>query len=157
MPFFVTIVSRGLGVGIAAESLIKQGVAVTITEIDPAVYHAARQYFGLSRPASVNLADAALVVQDRASAIVSAGRLPSKRDQFDFVVHDCFTGGSVPAELFTREFWWDLALGLKTDGVVVVVSLGHFKRAHPDSEKILHKVQAQRLTVSSLCYPSPPS
>ena len=28
----------------------------------------------------------------------------------------------MPAELFTREFWWDLTMSMKTDGVLVVVS-----------------------------------
>jgi hypothetical protein len=69
--------------------------------------------------------DALQVVTDRAD------RLKTKRqrkhiDQLsDLVIHDCFTGGSVPAELFTVEFWNDLALSMKPDGILVVVRTLH--------------------------------
>jgi spermidine synthase len=66
------------------------------------------------------LDDGGKLVQDRATEIRELGELPLKQN--DYVVHDCFTGGSVPAELFTREFWWDLVMSVKTDGVVVIVS-----------------------------------
>lgn len=43
---------------------------------------------------------------------------------YDFAIHDCFTGGSVPHELFSDAFWRDLATIMKPDGVVAVVSRG---------------------------------
>lgn len=92
-------------------------------EIDPAVWHAAHHYFGLRQPARLELADGAKSIEDRAAAIRTAGQLLRPRDQTDYVIHDCFTGGSVPAELFTKEFWWDLTMTMKSDGVLVVVSV----------------------------------
>jgi spermidine synthase len=139
----ISISFSGLGVGIAAHALMMDGVLVqitgeffssctynldvqaaslSVTEIDPAVYHAAHQYFGLRHPARLVLDDGARSIETRAAAIRSAGRLLRPRDQTDYVIHDCFTGGSVPAELFTKEFWWDLTMTMKTDGVLVVVS-----------------------------------
>ena len=97
-------------------------VYLSHTEIDPAVYHAAHHYFGLRNPTRLVLDDGARSIETRAAAIRSAGRLLRPRDQTDYVIHDCFTGGSVPAELFTKEFWWDLTMTMKTDGVLVVVS-----------------------------------
>jgi len=94
----------------------------SVVEIDPAVYEAAHQHFGLPAPARLELDDGAKVIEDRATAIRTSGRPLHPREQTDYVIHDCFTGGSVPAELFTREFWWDLTMSMKTDGVLVVVS-----------------------------------
>ncbi len=55
----------------------------------------------------------------------AAHRFPSlatpSLPKLDFVVHDCFTGGFVPPELFTIEFWSDLAMLVKTDGIVAIV------------------------------------
>ena len=44
--------------------------------------------------------------------------------KWSYVIQDCFTGGSVPGEMFTKEFWEDLVLLLQDDGIVSVVSPG---------------------------------
>jgi hypothetical protein len=38
------------------------------------------------------------------------------------VVQDCFSGGSVPGEMFTVEFWRDLSELVERDGIVAMVS-----------------------------------
>jgi spermidine synthase len=110
----------GLGTGISANAFAKHGMATTILEIDPAVYDAARQYFGLSDPGSNNvfLQDAREWVRTR-RAMVEAG--DASAAEYDIVVHDCFSGGGVPEHLFSIEFWNDLKTIISSEGVVAVV------------------------------------
>lgn len=133
----------GLGVGIAASTFASRGIPVDIVEIDPLVYTAARDHFGLQElpEGSVSLMDGVAYVRDRAEAIRTrekqrstgsddagrhkeAGMADRTRDdgKWDLVVQDCFSGGMVPGELFTVEFWDDVKVGMKRDGVVAVVS-----------------------------------
>ncbi|KAF8969500.1 spermidine synthase [Flammula alnicola] len=108
----------GLGTGISATSFMRHGIPTTIVEIDPAVYNAARTFFGLPDPGSekVFLEDArAWTAKQRAA--VEAG---NKRTLFDIVVHDCFSGGGVPQHIFTMEFWDDLKAVMEPEGVLVV-------------------------------------
>ncbi|EAU86927.2 spermine/spermidine synthase [Coprinopsis cinerea okayama7 len=107
----------GLGIGTAATSLMRHGVSTTIVEIDPAVYDAARTWFGLPDPGAdkVFLEDARYWVEKR-KACTQAGECPL----FDTVIHDCFSGGGVPQHLYTDEFWKDLKSIVKPEGSVVV-------------------------------------
>lgn len=43
--------------------------------------------------------------------------------KFTYVVHDLFSGGSVPSHLFTTQFWDELKAIIHPDGVVAVVSM----------------------------------
>ena len=112
----------GLGAGIAVSSFARQKIDTTVIEIDPAVYNASRQYFGLP-----DLGTERVFIRD-ARAVVAEKRLTALQhnapsvDKYDYVVHDCFTGGGVPAHLFTVEFWEDLKVIMNPDGVVAVVS-----------------------------------
>lgn len=110
----------GLGTGIATTALKTHGLETTIVEIDPAVYEAARTYFGLPDPGEgrVFLRDARGFIWDRKQKLESGDDLP----KFDVVIHDVFSGGGLPGHLFTLEFWNDLKDTLKEDGVAVVVS-----------------------------------
>lgn len=102
----------GLGVGIAAESFISQGIHTTIVEIDPVVYKYAKEYFSLPEPQAVHLQDARSWVE---------GHFVLPRDlKYDYVIHDCFSGGGVPQHLFTVEFWESLKSIMKPDGVLAV-------------------------------------
>lgn len=113
----------GLGAGISATSFAKQNIDVTVIEIDPAVYNASRQYFGLPDLDSdrVFLEDARVVVAEKRRSTQQYGH--SNTDKYDYVVHDCFSGGGVPAHLFTLQFWEDLKAIMNPEGVVAVVSL----------------------------------
>ena len=112
--------SIGVGTGIAITALKNHGFGTTVVEIDPAVYDAARTYFGLDDPGEgrVFLQDARGFIWHRKRRLESGEDLP----KFDVVVHDVFSGGGVPGHLFTSEFWNDLKDTMKEDGVVVVVS-----------------------------------
>jgi spermidine synthase len=123
----------GLGTGISANAFAQHGIATTIVEIDPAVYDAARQYFGLSDPGinNVFLQDARGWVRDRRAMVEAEDPSVIK---YDVVVHDCFSGGGVPEHLFSIEFWNDLKTILSPEGVVAVVSsLRHYIRSHHSS------------------------
>lgn len=92
-------------------------------EIDPAVYHYAREYFDLPKPHAVFLEDARVWTRKLAIEIAEESD-PTARalKQFDYVVHDCFSGGSVPQHIFTTEFWNDLKGVMNNDGVLAVAS-----------------------------------
>jgi spermidine synthase len=113
----------GLGTGIATTALKNHGFETTVVEIDPAVYDAARTYFGLPDPGEgrVFLQDARGFIWHRKRNLESGEDLP----KFDVVIHDVFSGGGVPGHLFTLEFWNDLKDTMKEDGVAVVVSPWH--------------------------------
>lgn len=114
------ILLSGLGVGISATAFNRHGIETTIVEIDPAVYEAARQFFGLPDHARENLfLEDARAWAARRRASLQVGK---SDDLFDIVVHDCFSGGGVPEHIFTMEFWEDLKASLHPEGVVVVVS-----------------------------------
>lgn len=110
----------GLGTGLSTTALIRHGVNTTVVEIDPAVYDAARVWFGLPDPGPGNvfLEDAREFVKGR-SQRVQAG---SEKNLYDIVVHDCFSGGGVPEHIFTTEFWGMLKTTMEAEGILVVVS-----------------------------------
>ncbi|KAG1783081.1 S-adenosyl-L-methionine-dependent methyltransferase [Suillus placidus] len=124
----------GLGTGISANAFAQQGIATTIVEIDPAVYDAARQYFGLSDPGNNNvfLQDARGWVKSRRTMVEAEDPSATK---YDVVVHDCFSGGGVPEHLFSIEFWDDLRTILSPEGVVAVNFAG--KLASDSSQAVL--------------------
>ena len=123
----------GLGTGIASTALRNHGIGTTIVEIDPAVYVAARTYFGLPDPGDgkIFLQDARGFIRRRKQKLEAGEDLP----KFDVVIHDVFSGGGVPGHLFTSEFWNDLKGVVKVDGVVAVVSFWH--TAH-DCNQVAH-------------------
>jgi spermidine synthase len=104
--------SSGLGVGTTPAALMAHGIDTTIVEIDPAVHDFATKYFGLP-------SDHKVVITD---AVTYASQLAESGQKFDYVVHDVFTGGAEPVDLFTLEFLRDLHSVLKPDGVIAIVS-----------------------------------
>ena len=115
------LVASGLGTGISADAFIRHKISTTIVEIDPAIYKAAREWFGLADPGvnRVFLEDARSWVATKHSDI-KAGK---DHVLYDIVVHDCFSGGGVPEHLFTAEFWDGLITLMDSEAVLVVVSL----------------------------------
>lgn len=61
------------------------------------------------------------VIEDAVKFVKNA-EASSKSTQYDYIVHDVFTGGAEPAELFTFEFLTGLHSLLKDDGVIAIVS-----------------------------------
>jgi spermidine synthase len=84
-------------------------------EIDPAVYKYAREFFSLPEPQAVYLEDARQWVHEHSP-------LPAD-EKYDYIVHDCFSGGGVPEHIFTIEFWEELKGVVKSDGIIAVVGL----------------------------------
>jgi spermidine synthase len=80
---------------------------VTAVEIDPVVHRFAEEYFGLP--------SLRVFHQDGRRFIERAD------ENWDIIVHDVFTGGSVPQSLFTREMWNLVRQVLSDDGVLAVV------------------------------------
>lgn len=115
MPFY-----SGLGAGISATSFSRHGISNTIVEIDPAVYDAARRFFGLPDPGEghVFLEDARSWTAKKRASLESG----NEETLYDIVVHDCFSGGGVPEHIYTVEFWEDLKAITHPEGVLVVVS-----------------------------------
>ena len=112
----------GLGAGVAVTSFARQNIDTTVIEIDPAVYNATRQYFGLPDLGSdrVFLEDARIVLAEMRRSALQDGIYNAEK--YDYVVHDCFSGGGVPPHMFTLQFWEDLKIVMNPDGMVAVVS-----------------------------------
>jgi spermidine synthase len=122
----LTFSSSGLGAGISATAFNRHDILTTIVEIDPAVYDAARLFFGLPNPGpgKVFLEDARTWVAQRRASLEERTTVLGewqKDSLYDIVVHDCFSGGGVPQHIFTMEFWEDLKAVIHPDAVVVVV------------------------------------
>ncbi|OCF36814.1 hypothetical protein I316_01410 [Kwoniella heveanensis BCC8398] len=136
----------GLGAGIAASSFAKREMYVDVVEIDPAVYLAAQKHFELPHDhlASTNILDGASFLsqladmkrnimlslndtdEDNNESETAAAQL-DMIPTWDIVVQDCFTGGSVPGEMFTLEFWNDTAELMKEDGIMAMNFAGVLK------------------------------
>lgn len=80
------------------------------------MYNYANTYFQLPPNHTIVIEDAVAFV-DRKSHIPM-----SRRQTYDFIVHDVFTGGAEPVDLFTYEFLTGLYNLLKWDGIIAIVS-----------------------------------
>lgn len=101
----------GLGIGTAPSALIHHGIRTTILELDPVVHEFAVKYFNLPHNHSYAHGDAAAWV---------AQRKKQRAGQFDYIIHDVFTGGAEPVPLFTTEFLSGLHMLLNEDGVIAI-------------------------------------
>jgi hypothetical protein len=101
----------GLGIGTTPSSLVTHGINTTVVEIDPVVHKFAAKYFELKENNEPVLQDA--VSYTRKLAEEASGT-------YDYVVHDVFTGGAEPVDLFTLEFLQGLSSLLKPEGVIAI-------------------------------------
>ena len=108
VPAASDVLIIGLGIGEVAKGLPADRYRLTVVEVDPVVYDCARSYFGFPEPAG--------------GAYIEDARVYLRREakRFDLIVHDVFTGGTVPPSLFTRECWLDVRRRLIADGVLAV-------------------------------------
>lgn len=102
----------GLGIGTTPAALVTHGIDTTVVEIDPVVYELAIQHFRLPRNFTPQIRDAKEYVEE------------ARRNgtRFDYIVHDVFTGGVEPMDLFTLEFMRGVYDILSDDGVISIVS-----------------------------------
>ncbi|KIW26844.1 uncharacterized protein PV07_06646 [Cladophialophora immunda] len=106
-----TALNIGLGIGTAPSALIHHGVNTTVMELDPVVHEFAIKYFNFPHNHSYYIGDAV-------HAINTANA--TEADSYDYIIHDVFTGGAEPVELFTTEFLSGLHMLLKPDGVIAI-------------------------------------
>lgn len=78
------------------------------------VHELAAKYFDLKENNPPVLEDA---VSYTSALAVSAP------ETYDYIVHDVFTGGAEPVDLFTLEFLRGLGALLKPDGIIAIVSV----------------------------------
>lgn len=105
--------ASGLGVGTSATAFIKLGIETTIVEIDPVVHRFATKYFNLPSNHTAVIGDAVDFVRQKDH---------KSREAYDYIIHDVFTGGAEPLELFTTDFISDLNLLLHSNGAIAIVS-----------------------------------
>lgn len=115
----------GVGIGTTPSALIKHNISTTIVEIDPVVYDYAVNYFHLPDPHTAIIEDAITYTSTLASSINEANVSETNNDvakenQFTYIIHDVFTGGAEPAELFTHEFLSTLSALLAPNGVIAI-------------------------------------
>lgn len=107
----------GLGVGTAPSALIAHGVNTTIIELDPMVHRFAIQHFNLPKNHRAYIGDAVSVIE---------AKKQEQQGHYDYIIHDVFTGGAEPVDLFTLEFLSGLHQMLKPDGVIAINYAGDF-------------------------------
>jgi predicted membrane-bound spermidine synthase len=109
-PRLQRVLCIGMGVGIVPRELAREGAAVDVVEINPAVVPVAEKYFDLD-PTRFRL----FIADGRQFLNTSTGR-------YDAVVLDAFNGDSSPSHLMTREAFTAIARVLNPDGVLVMNS-----------------------------------
>ncbi|KAI9814539.1 MAG: hypothetical protein M1832_005719 [Thelocarpon impressellum] len=120
----------GLGIGTAPSALTAHGVNTTTVEIDPAVHAYATKYFDLP-------AECHVVIDDAVHFVDAAGNLGR---EYDYLIHDVFTGGAEPVELFTFEFLKGLHDLLKPDGAIAINYAGDL--AMPSGRLVVRTIKA---------------
>ncbi|KAI4244242.1 MAG: hypothetical protein LQ352_006870 [Teloschistes flavicans] len=103
----------GLGIGTTPSALIAHGIDTTILEIDPTVHAFAIKYFNLPSNHTSIIQDATLWVDDHTTNT-------KNHSTYNYIIHDVFTGGAEPIDLFTAEFLHRLKDLLKADGVIAI-------------------------------------
>ncbi|KAM5348720.1 hypothetical protein ACJ41O_008543 [Fusarium nematophilum] len=111
----------GLGIGTTPSALVSHGISTTVVEIDPVVHEFAVKYFNLRENNPPAIAD----------AVGYTAKLVNESKTFDYIVHDVFTGGAEPVDLFTLEFLQGLGALLKPDGVIAINYAGDFSLPAP--------------------------
>ena len=154
----------GLGIGTAPKALLEHGINTTVIELDPTVHEYAVKYFDLPTNHTAILQDAVSAVSKlatplKASEPDSTSVVPEPERQYDYIIHDVFTGGAEPLALFTQSFLSNLRALLKTNGVIAINYAGD-----PDSPLTKKVLRTIRTTFGESCRafrdsepPPPPS
>lgn len=117
------VIGQGAG-HMAGDLYANHGIRVDTIELDPAVAEAAERHFGFVKSGVQRIGD---------------GRYEVRKLQgpYDLVIHDCFTGGSEPTHLLTREALIDIKRTLSEKGLMAL-NLVAFRS--PDSNLPLRSV-----------------
>ncbi len=106
-----TALMIGLGAGYLPAKLNELGIETDVIEIDPAVAHAAKKYFAFEQPGRLIVGDARYEIK----------KIEKK---YDFIIHDCFSGSSVPPHLLSVEMIGEIRSILKDDGILALNFVG---------------------------------
>lgn len=104
----------GLGGGHIARQLKARGLTTDTIEIDPVVADASLKFFDFKPTGDFIVGDARY-------------EITKLRKRYDLIVHDCFTGGTEPVHLLTREMLSDLR-GLLTEKGMLALNYVGFTR-----------------------------
>ncbi len=117
----------GLGGGSIPLSLSKlyPDADIDISEIDPAVLRVAKEYFNFSpsEHMRVNISDARVFVK----------RALLRKQQYDLVILDAFTGEYIPEHLMTMEFLNEVNQLLSSKGVLAANTFSSSRLYHHES------------------------
>jgi len=104
----------GLGGGHIARDLKSKGLATDTIEIDPAVADASLKYFNFKPTGDFIVGDGRYEIQ-------------KLNKHYDFIVHDCFTGGTEPTHMLTVEMLTQLRGLLTGQGILALNYVGFTK------------------------------
>ncbi|CAG8495973.1 3228_t:CDS:2 [Paraglomus occultum] len=107
-----TALQIGLGIGVSAASLQNANITLDIVELDPAVYEYAIDYFKLEKKHNIYIQDGRRFIENA----------PSRK--YNYVLHDVFTGGSVPSSLFSTKALEQIKRIMKDDGILALNFVG---------------------------------
>ncbi|WP_446808385.1 fused MFS/spermidine synthase [Methylomonas sp. 2BW1-5-20] len=122
----------GLGGGHVARDLKAKGLTTDTIEIDPAVADAAQNYFNFKPTGEFLVGDARYEIK-------------KLHKQYDFIVHDCFTGGSEPTHMLTQEMLRELKGMLSEQGVLALNYVGYTKGEGANAVTSVYKTLASVL------------
>jgi spermidine synthase len=117
----------GLGGGSIPSSLNKlyPEATIDISEIDEAIFRVATDYFDFSpnKQMKVSISDARVFVK----------RALLRKQRYDLVILDAFTGDYIPEHLMTREFLSEINLLLSSTGVLAANTFSTSRLYHHES------------------------
>jgi spermidine synthase len=105
----------GLGVGIVPMELARDGAAVDVVEINPAVVPVAARLFNCDT--------------NKIHLVIGDGRyfINESTNRYDTVIIDAFLGDSSPSHLMTREAFQSVKRILNPDGTLIMNTFGDFQ------------------------------
>jgi spermidine synthase len=127
-PHIQKVLCIGLGVGIVPAEFQREGAAVDVVEINPAVV-----------PLAKNLFDCPI---EKLNLTIGDGRQfvnRSLKNKYDAVILDAFLGESSPSHLMTREAFEAIRNVLKPEGVLVINTFGRLEPGRDFLPASLHK------------------
>jgi spermidine synthase len=116
----------GLGGGHVARNLKSKGITTDTIEIDPVVADAAQRFFHFEPTGLFLVGDARYEIR----------RLTHR---YDFIIHDCFTGGSEPTHLLSREMLSELHGLLNEGGVLALNYVGFTSGEGSEAVAAVHR------------------